>query len=214
MTAGLGEASRSPGAAIVLAAGASSRFGSVVKATLPIDGEPAVRRVARLAREAGFAPVVVVVGARMAVTLAALGSSGVEIVEHAGWALGRTGSLQAGLQSAGDVDAALVWPVDHPFAEAMSVEALQRRAETDAMAVWLVPTFQNRAGHPILLRSPTFDAVRSLAPDAPLRSLIPRFGPQVVRVPVADPGVVANVDTAEEYDRALAQRAEARWTGD
>ncbi|MCI4321960.1 MAG: nucleotidyltransferase family protein [Thermoplasmata archaeon] len=203
-----------PGAAIVLAAGASSRFEGAVKATVPVDGEPAVRRVARIAREAGFAPVVVVTGAHRKVVVAALGSREGEIVDNPDWERGRTGSIQAGLAAVGDPSAVLLWPVDHPFAGPMTVDALRDRAKSDAMAVWFVPTFEGRGGHPVLLTSPTFDAIRSLSVEAPLRSLLPRFGPQVVRVPVRDAGVVANIDTRAAYDAVETERSEGRWTGD
>jgi molybdenum cofactor cytidylyltransferase len=203
-----------PGAAIVLAAGASSRFEGAVKATLPVDGEPAVRRVARLAREAGYGPVVVVTGAHRAAVVEALGSTEGEVVDHPEWARGRTGSIQAGLAAVGDPSAVLLWPVDHPFAGVISITALQAKAEVDTMAVWFVPTFEGRGGHPVLLRSPTFDAIRSLPVDAPLRSLLPSFGPQVVRVPVRDPGVVANIDTRQAYSSVESERSEGRWTVD
>jgi molybdenum cofactor cytidylyltransferase len=202
------------GAAIVLAAGASSRFGGAVKATMPVDGEPAVRRVARIARESGFAPVVVVTGAHRAAVAAALGTGEGEIVDNTNWERGRTGSIQAGLEAVGDARSVLLWPVDHPFAGAMTVDALRIHAEVDAMAVWLVPTYDGRGGHPVLLTSPTFEAILALAPEAPLRSLLPRFGPQVVRVPVRDGGVVANIDTRAAYEEAEAGRSEGRWTGD
>lgn len=199
-------------AAIVLAAGASARFGGIPKATLLVDGEPAVRRIVRLTRGEGLQPIVVA-GLHLAAIRDSLGDASVPIIAHEAWALGRTGSLQAGLEAAGDVRLAVVWPVDHPFAEAMSLRRVLRASEADAMALWVIPTFAARGGHPVALKADTFDAIRTLAADAPLRSLHAVFGPQVLRVTVDDPGVVANVDTPEAYDRAVAARREARWTG-
>ncbi|HKV90103.1 MAG TPA: nucleotidyltransferase family protein [Thermoplasmata archaeon] len=212
MTAGPGTDRGSPGAAIVLAAGASRRFRTGVKATALVEGEPAVRRVVRLALEGGFRPVVVVLGAHGPVVARAVADQPVRLVEHDGWEQGRSGSVQAGLSAVGDPPAVLLWPIDHPFAGALSLQALRRAMERDELGAWFVPTFEGRGGHPVLLRAATFGPIRSLGADVPLRSLLPRFGPQVVRVSVPDPGVVANVDTAEEFDRALADRSGGRWT--
>jgi molybdenum cofactor cytidylyltransferase len=198
--------------AIVLAAGASTRFGGVPKATLLVEGEPAVRRIVRLARAEGLEPFVVA-GPHRAAIEDALGADDAPVLAHSGWERGRTGSLQAGLDACGEPELAVVWPVDHPFAEAMSLRTVLATSESDVMALWVLPTFAGRGGHPIVLKAGTFVAVRALPPDAPLRSLHATFGPQVRRVPVDDPGVVANVDTPEQYARAVAARREARWTG-
>ena len=202
------------GAAIVLAAGASSRFEGVVKATLPVLGEPAVRRIVRLAHQGGFDPVVLVVGAHPETVTTALGDARAQVVVHPDWASGRTGSLAAGIDAVGHAEAVLVWPVDHPFANATTVHALRTRADGDALGVWFIPMFAGRGGHPVVIRRPVFDAIRGLPADAPLRSLLPYFGPQVVRFPVRDSGVVANIDTREAYDRATAESTEGPWTGD
>src|SRR5512138_244962 len=66
--------------AAVLAAGGSARLGRP-KQLLVLDGEPLVRRAARAALEAGFAPVVVVVGAHEAEVRAALSGLAVEFAE-------------------------------------------------------------------------------------------------------------------------------------
>ena len=69
------------------------------------------------------------------------------------------------------------------------------------MGVWFVPSFEGFGGHPVLLEPPAIQRIRFLAPAMPLRMLLPEFGPQVVRVPVDDPGVRANVDTEDDYRR-------------
>ena len=73
----------------------------------------------------------------------------------------------------------------------------------DTLGVWFIPTYQSRGGHPVLFRAVVRPHVLELRPDAPLRSLLPEYGPQVRRIAVEDPGVVANVDTPEAYRAAL-----------
>jgi CTP:molybdopterin cytidylyltransferase MocA len=197
---------RSGWTAILLAGGESRRYGGVPKATAIIDGVAAIVRMGEAATTAGFAPCLAVAGRHLAETERALHGSEIPVLENSAWAQGRTGSIQVGIRGAGPAEGVLLWPVDHPFVEAKSLATLLRCAEEDTLATWLIPTFERRGGHPILLRRPTFSAILALAPDAPLRSLLPSFGPQVRRVPLPDRGVIENVDDPASFDAALACR--------
>ena len=199
--------------AVILAAGASERFHGYPKACLRVGREPAVRRIARLAREVGCSPVVVVAGPHAPEISRALDGAPVRLVTNPTWAEGRTGSLQVGIASVPDGDDLLVWPVDHPFVDVKSLAALQEAHARDDLAVWFIPMHLGHGGHPVLLRSEATRAVRELRPSEPLRLLVPWLGAQVRRVAVADPGVTENVDTPDDYAR-FAERWEARWTGD
>lgn len=85
--------------ALVLAAGGSRRHGSP-KQLETIDGESWVRRTARLAREGGFAPVRVVIGAHAERVRDELETmDGVETVTHAGWEEGMGSSIAIGIQT-------------------------------------------------------------------------------------------------------------------
>ncbi|HZY71210.1 MAG TPA: nucleotidyltransferase family protein [Thermoplasmata archaeon] len=212
-----GPSARRATATVVLAAGASERFGGVPKATLPVAGVPAIARVVALAQASGTDPVVVVVGPHARETRGEVPDPhDVVWIENSAWADGRTGSIQAGLHAVPSDRSILLWPVDHPFVEAGSVQALLNASAHDRMAVWFIPTFEGHGGHPVLLDPVVVPKIEALPPGAPLRRLLPVFGPQVARVPVDDFGVTASVDTPEEYlsysARAL-ERVRERWTG-
>ncbi len=196
-------------AAMVLAAGASSRWGGAPKALLPVDGRAGVRRIAEICLADGFSPVAVVVGAHRAPIAHELRGLAVDLVEAERWEEGRTASIQAGLAALPSSADLLFWPVDHPFVAPRTVDALVAARATDQLGLWFVPTFEGRGGHPVLWRSEVRRPILDLRPDAPVRSLLPQFGPQVRRVAVDDPGVVANVDSPEEYREALAASHEA-----
>lgn len=203
-------------ATIVLAAGASERFGGVPKSTLPVEGVAAIARVVALAQACGTDPVVVVVGPHARETRAEIPDPRELVwVENGAWGEGRTGSIQAGLRAVPSDRMILLWPVDHPFVEASTVETLLNAAVDDRLAVWFIPTFEGRGGHPVLLDPVVAPKIEALRPDSPLRRLLPVFGPQVARVPVDDFGVTASVDSPEEYlsysARAL-ERVRERWT--
>jgi molybdenum cofactor cytidylyltransferase len=192
-----------PTAALVLSGGESSRFGGSPKALLPVGDRSGVRRIAEISLDAGFDPVVVVVGPHRSPIAHDLRGLSVEVVDSPEWYLGRTASVQAGLRAIPDDHDLLFWPVDHPFVSSGTVGALCRARDSDLLAVWFIPTHGGHGGHPVLWRSAVRPDLLDLRPDAPVRSLLPEFGPQVVRIPVEDPGVVANIDTPDAYRTAL-----------
>lgn len=192
-------------AAIVLSGGGSSRFGGEPKALLSIDGRSGVRRLAELCLARGFSPVTVVVGLHRTAVAHELRGLDVALVDSEHWEEGRTASVQAGLAATPSDRDVLFWPVDHPFVRSATVDTLLAARDTDLLGVWFLPTFEGRGGHPVLWRPAVRNDIFDLRPDAPLRALMPEFGPQVRRVPVDDPGVVQNVDTPEAYRSALAQ---------
>ena len=150
---------------------------------------------------------VVVVGPHRGAVAHELRGLPVELVDSEHWMDGRTASVQAGLAAIPPDRDVLFWPVDHPFVRARTVDALLSARETDLLGVWFIPTFEGRGGHPVLWRPSVRGDIFDLRPDAPLRALLPEFGPQVRRVAVDDPGVVANVDTPEQF-----QAAATGWT--
>lgn len=186
-------------AALILAAGESSRFEGYPKALLTAGRRSAVRRLAEIAIEQRFDPVVVVIGAHRAPIVHEVRHLPVEVVEADQWYEGRTASIQAGLSTLPENRNVLFWPIDHPFVSPRTVGRLVALLATDPLAVWFIPTYGGQGGHPVLWRSSVRADILDLRPDAPVRSLLPEFGPQVRRVAVDDPGVVANVDTPDAY---------------
>ena len=110
-------------AAIVLAAGASSRLGRA-KQLLVYRGKTLVRRAVEAAGGAGCSPVIVVAGAEPGVAGAVEGrvdAAGVAVVvvHAAEWAAGMGASIRAGIGAVpGDVDGVLLCLCDQPLVDA------------------------------------------------------------------------------------------------
>lgn len=168
------------------------------KALLAIDGSTAIDRVAESLRAGGCAPVVAVVGAHAAETRSGARLRDVVVVDHPGWAAGRTSSIQAGMKSLPpDADAFVLALVDMPYVRATTVQTLVRAhaaAPADVGAV--VPTHDGRRGHPVVLRRPLFARVAALGPDAPLSTVV--RAATVLEVACDDPGVLVDLDTPED----------------
>ena len=102
--------------AVLLAAGASTRFGTANKLVAEIDGRPLVRAVADAVLGAGVAEVVVVTGADAALIERALQGLPVRFVHNARWQDGMGSSIAAGVAALCDTaDAAFIVPGDMPL---------------------------------------------------------------------------------------------------
>lgn len=190
-------------AAVILAAGASSRM-SAVKALLPLDGETLVARILRLCQAAGAARTVVVLGPPHGEPIAAALPPEVATVWNPDPSRGMLSSVQVALPGLftphDNGRGTLLWPVDVPLVAIDSVKRLLAGDLTQLTA----PCYGERGGHPLWLPAVLFPAVLALAATDTLRSL--RQHHPLVRVPVDDPGVLRDLDTPWDYYQALAGR--------
>ncbi|MFT4306740.1 MAG: NTP transferase domain-containing protein [Microbacterium sp.] len=136
-------------AGLVLAAGAGTRFGGPKALARTADGEPWVRRAARMLADADCAPVFVTVGAA-AVEVAALLPASAIAVPVADWAAGLSASVHAGLAAAwaADAECVLVVAVDTPDMPAAAVRRILAHASSAAL---VQAVYDGRPGHPVLI---------------------------------------------------------------
>jgi molybdenum cofactor cytidylyltransferase len=141
-----------PIAGIVLAAGLSTRMGRF-KLTLPWNGVTVIGRVVNTLTEAGLTDVVLVTGHRADDVTRALEGRAIRAVHNPDY---RTGemltSVQIGLRALqAATAAALICLGDQPQ---MSTETVLAVLEAGRESRWqqiIVPSYQKRGGHPILL---------------------------------------------------------------
>ncbi len=93
---------------MVLAAGRSSRLGQPKQLLPDAQGEPLVRRTARQLREAGCAPVLVVVGAEADAVTAAVAGLGYRVIPNPNFSDGMGTSIAAGVVALEESDTAAV----------------------------------------------------------------------------------------------------------
>ena len=68
------------------------------------------------------------------------------------------------------------------------------------------PAIGDRHGHPVVFDRVTFDDLRSAPLDVGAKAVLARWRHAIVDVPVDDPGVLADVDTPEDYEAFLRER--------
>ena len=199
-------------AAIILAAGGSTRLGRP-KQLVPLAGEPLLRRAARCAREAGAAPVLVVLGAAAEECRAIVEASepAARLVEHRGWAEGMGSTLAAGARilqkdAVPPFGGCLVLLCDQPRVDAEGLRSLLDawRASPDRA---VISTFGNGAqGPPAVFPRAWLDELAQLRGDEGARVVLRRRAAEVHRYPFPAAGV--DLDTPADLARALAVERE------
>jgi len=198
-------------AAIVLAAGQSSRFRAaggtdLTKLVAKLDGKPIVRRVVEAALATKARPIVVVTGYGRDSVEAAVADLDVGLAFNPKFASGLASSLSVGLFAMPrDVVGALVLLGDMPLIEARLADALIEAFLAREGALASIPLTEGRRGNPVLLGRGLFEAAMRLKGDEGARKLIGALNEgELVEVEASDMGVTFDVDTPE--DLAAAQR--------
>lgn len=187
-------------AAIVLAAGASIRYGQP-KQLLPLGSKTMLQHIVDVVLASPVEQTIVVLGHRADEMKATLQDRSVDIVTNEEWAAGLSTSMQAGLRAVRpEVQAALFILADQPAITSEIIVALLRRyGETRAPIV--VPTCQGQRGNPVLFDRSLFAELLEVRGDLGGRQLIDVYGDRAERVEVGSEAVLIDVDTEEDYHR-------------
>jgi molybdenum cofactor cytidylyltransferase len=189
-------------AAVVLAAGRGRRAGGP-KALLPIAGVTFLEHAAALLARAGVGDLVAVLGHEAdRVRAAVLLPAGAIVAVNEAYDDGMLGSVLAGLRAAEDAgaDAVLFHPVDHPLVAPETVDRVV--AALLAGATIAVPSHGGRRGHPGGFARAAWPALRAASPAVGAREVLAARPEWITHVP-GDPGCVAGIDTAEDYERLI-----------
>lgn len=185
-------------AAIVLAAGAGSRFGGG-KLLAPLEGRPVLQHVLDTLAAAGLTDVVVVLGEEATAMEAALRWRRERHVRNPDPARGLASSLQVGLaaveegRSSARVEAALIVLGDQPDLRFEAVTAILGAGTDGAQPRAVVPRYErDRGRNPVLLPRALWPVVGSLVGDQGLGGWLAAHPDQVREVPL--PGSNADVD--------------------
>ncbi len=106
-------------------------------------------------------------------------------------------SIQAGLRSLPDtITAALIVLGDQPRLRREIVQRVIDAAEPDTL---IVPSFQMKRGHPILIPRSLWPSILALPPEASLRDVIRAHADHMRYIVFDDDSVLRDIDTPEDY---------------
>jgi 4-nitrophenyl phosphatase len=189
-------------AAIILAAGASTRFGQP-KQLLDWGGVPLVAHAADEALAAGLVPVVVVLGCEAESVGAAVGERPVQVAMSWRWEEGLSTSVRAGLAALPpEAEAAILMQCDQPLLTASLLQAMVDRFEETGAAV-VHPAHAGRRSTPTLFARRLFPELAALEGDVGGRAVVAAHPGEAATVEVIDPDVLADIDTPADYERLL-----------
>ena len=187
-------------AALVLAAGKSSRMGGPNKLLSRIDGRPLVAHVVDAALASRAASVTLVTGHMADRVAEAVAGRAVACVHNPDYAEGMSTSLRAGLAAIpNEAEAVIVLLADMPRVTAAMIDQLIGAYDPARGALIIVPTFEGRRGNPVLWSRRFFPDLDRISGDIGARNVIAAYPEAVVEVELG-PAVALDLDTREAIE--------------
>jgi len=192
-------------AALVLAAGRSTRMGGPNKLLAEVGGKPLARIAVEEALASRADPVIVVTGHQRERVEQALAGLKVRFVHNPDYADGLSTSLKAGIAAVpADADGAIVCLGDMPQVRATLIDRLIAAFDPARAALIVVPTIEGKRGNPVLWSRRFFPELAALEGDVGARHLIATYGEALTEVP-ADAAALIDIDTPEALSALKAE---------
>ncbi len=193
-------------AAVILAAGRSTRMGGPNKLLAEIGGRPLVRIAVEEALASRARPVIVVTGHQREQVEAALQGLDVKRVHNPNFADGLSTSVKTGLAAVPEsADGAVVCLGDMPQVRAPLIDKLIAAFDPERIALVVIPTIDGKRGNPVIWSRRFFPELMALEGDVGARNMIARYAEAVVEVPLTDTAALIDVDTPEALAEVKAE---------
>ena len=190
-------------AAIVLAAGRSTRMGGPNKLLAELSGKKLVRIAAEQALASKASEVIVVTGHQGELVERALEGLKVKFVRNPDFANGLASSVKAGIAAvSANADGAVISLGDMPLIDAGLIDRLIDAFAPDRGHLIAVPVAGGRRGNPVLWSRRFFKELMTLDGDIGARHLIARHAEAVAEVPVEGDGPFLDIDTPQALEAA------------
>jgi molybdenum cofactor cytidylyltransferase len=185
-------------AAVVLAAGRSSRMAPANKLLTEVEGQAMVARAVDAALASQARPVFVVTGHDAARVRQAVAGRDVTIVENPAFADGLSASVRAGIAALpADIDGAVFLLGDMPRVGPAHINRLLAAFNPAEGRAICVPTWRAKRGNPVLWSARFFPEMRALEGDTGARGLLREHADQICEVEMSDDGVLIDIDTPD-----------------
>ncbi|KIZ38334.1 nucleotidyltransferase family protein, partial [Rhodopseudomonas palustris] len=190
-------------AAIILAAGRSTRMGGPNKLLAELNGKALVRIVAERVLASKASSVIVVTGHQADKVEAALHGLKVRVVHNPDFAEGLASSVKAGIAAVpASADGAVVCLGDMPLIDSELLDRLIAAFAPDRGSLIAVPVSDGRRGNPVLWSRRFFAELMTLDGDIGARHLIAKHSEAVAEVPVEGRGAFLDIDTPQALEQA------------
>ena len=188
--------------AIILAAGASTRM-KKQKLLLPFNGKTIIEEVVKNASKSVGSNIMVVLGSHKEQVKAQIKNYGASFCVNENYMEGMLSSVICGFRALPDeIKAALIFLGDQP--------QIPPQASTLVIEAWkqskkgiVIPTFNGRRGHPVLIETKYKTEIEKLDPEKGLRTLSEKNKNDLFEVECEIPEILRDIDTPEEYESEI-----------
>jgi molybdenum cofactor cytidylyltransferase len=193
--------------AIVLAAGESRRMGSP-KMILPYEGMTIIEKVLENVMASDVEKVVAVLGSHMEEVLKVIERFQVQHCFNSNYKNGMLSSVKCGFEFLpGDFRAAMVFLGDQPMVETSVINKMINAYNESGKGI-LVPVFENKRGHPLMVDKKYREEVITLDDPEGLKGLLRRHPDDLLEVDTDNPSVLDDIDTQEDYNNIINKTSE------
>ena len=204
-------------AAIILAAGSSSRMGGGRhKLLLPLHDRPVLAHVLDAVLASQARPIVLVLGHQAEQVRAQIASfathSDLSIIENTDYLQGMSTSMHLGIQtlqtngytksSDKEINSTLVLLGDQPLISAQHIDTLIATYRTTGKRI-IAATYEGKRGNPILFDASLFPELLEVTGDEGGRSVLERHREEIATVEMGNPLANIDVDTWDSYQRVI-----------
>lgn len=197
--------------AILLAAGQSRRMGSF-KQLLPFGSTTIIDSCINSLRATNITELIIVVGYRGEEVnehvQAHHQDTRIKLITNSQYLTGMTSSVQAGLRAISPQSQALLLAlVDQPRVTSQTITQLtETYYQTDTTII--KPRYLGQSGHPIIMARSCWREILALSADQGLNLVTRAYQSQTHYLEVTDSGVIADIDTPDDYEREIRKGCE------
>lgn len=185
-------------AAVILAAGMSTRMGSV-KQLLPWKNDTMLGSTIDLYTKSEVDKIIVVVGYCAAEIIKTLKDKPVKWVINEEYETGMASSLRAGIKALQEEERiCLIGLGDTPLLQVSTIKDIIKTHRKYGNKV-VAPYYRGKKGHPILITSELYAELLNVQGDVGARTVINAQYDEVYPLEVDDEGVIIDLDTPESY---------------
>ncbi|MCH8239401.1 MAG: nucleotidyltransferase family protein [Proteobacteria bacterium] len=189
--------------AVLLAAGASRRFGKDNKLLIEIEGKPLVRRVAQRLLASRAAGVIVVTGFEAKRIAEALSGLDVQFAANPDYTAGLSSSIRCGVAALPEgAGGAMIALADMPgLTTALVDRLLAAFAQAGARKIVYPAGARQAQGNPVIWPARFFAQLQTLTGDAGARKLIGGNGDETRALRVDDEAMLRDIDTPGDLEQ-------------
>ena len=185
--------------AILLAAGESKRMGRT-KLLLKWGQRTIIEKSVDTLLASKIGELIVVLGHQAREILRKLGVRSLKAVINHQYRMGMSTSIRRGLGEVGPKsEAILIALADQPFIETDLIDHLIHIYRQNPHGI-VLPSYKGERGHPVILNRFRYqEEMRNLTGDVGCRPILNRYPEDILEVEVKSEGVIADIDSWEEY---------------